>query len=206
MLLEIKKRFNYDAIVIENAFSESNINSEKLKVFEVPLPPIEEQARIVARVDELMAKIDEYEKIEKEFTELQKTFPGNMKDAILRAAMQGKLTEQLSSDTDILNYYERVLSEEKIVSKKEREISFTGEEPFDIPSNWMWVQLNDLVGIEIRRGKSPKYAKDGKAMAFAQKCKAYSINPISFPEYNGSRCEKRQIPALQGNQKTKKEE
>jgi len=36
--------------------------------------------------------------------------------------------------------------------------------------------------------------------------KAYSINPISFPEYNGSRCEKRQIPALQGNQKTKKEE
>lgn len=93
-----------------------------------------------------------------------------MKDAILQAAMQGKLTEQLSSDTDIRKYYEMVLSEEKIVSKKEKEVSFTGEEPFDIPSNWMWVKLNDLVGKEIRRGKSPKYAKNGTAMAFAQKC------------------------------------
>ena len=56
-----------------------------------PLPPVEEQARIVARVDELMTKIDEYEKIEKDLTELQKKFPGDMKDSILQAAMQGKL-------------------------------------------------------------------------------------------------------------------
>lgn len=145
-------------------------NKTDLKTILVPIPPIEEQARIVARIDELMAKIDEYETIEKELTELQKAFPRNMKDAILQAAMQGKLTEQLSSDTDIRKYYEMVLSEEKIVSKKEKEVSFTGEEPFDIPSNWIWVKLNDLVGKEIRRGKSPKYAKDGTAMAFAQKC------------------------------------
>ena len=150
--------------------AQPNISRIKVRNHPMPLPPIEEQARIVARVDELMAKIDEYEKIENELTELQKAFPGNMKDAILQAAMQGKLTEQLSSDTDIRKYYEMVLSEEKIVSKKEKEVSFTGEEPFDIPSNWMWVKLNDLVGKEIRRGKSPKYAKNGTAMAFAQKC------------------------------------
>jgi type I restriction enzyme S subunit len=63
-----------------------------LRSYPFPLPPIEEQGRIVARVDELMAKIDEYEKIEKDLTELQKKFPGDMKDAILQAAMQGKLT------------------------------------------------------------------------------------------------------------------
>lgn len=147
-----------------------NLNSDKVANAVFPVPPIEEQARIVARVDELMAKIDEYEKIEKELVELQKAFPGNMKDAILQAAMQGKLTEQLAEDTDINEYYKEILSEKKIVTKKEKEVPFVGDEPFDIPSNWMWVQLNDLVGKEIRRGKSPTYAKTGEAMAFAQKC------------------------------------
>ena len=47
---------------------------------------------IVARVDELMAKIDEYEKLENELVELKKNFPGDMKAAVLQAAMQGKLT------------------------------------------------------------------------------------------------------------------
>lgn len=143
---------------------------KRIQSLYIPLCPIEEQARIVAKVDELMAKIDEYEKIEKELTELQKAFPGNMKDAILQAAMQGKLTEQLESDEPICAYYDRMMAEKKVISKKEKAVDITNEEPFDIPDNWMWVTLNDLAGKEIRRGKSPVYAKTGKAMAFAQKC------------------------------------
>ena len=64
----------------------------------IPVCSPEEQARIVARVDELMAEIDEYEKIENQLVELKKNFPGDMKAAVLQAAMQGKLTEQLESD------------------------------------------------------------------------------------------------------------
>lgn len=117
-----------------------------------PLPPVEEQARIVARVDELMAKIDEYEKIEKELTELQKAFPGNMKDAILQAAMQGKLTEQLKSDGDVRTYL------------KSNGIEFNGleEEPFDIPESWEWHKFGEF-GI-LKNGyafKSSEYVKDG---------------------------------------------
>ena len=57
-----------------------------------PLPPLAEQHRIVARVDELMAEIDELEKVENELNALHKAFPGDMKAALLQAAMQGKLT------------------------------------------------------------------------------------------------------------------
>lgn len=64
-----------------------------IRTFIVPFPPIEEQARIVAKVDELMAKIDEYEKLENQLVELKKNFPGDMKAAVLQAAMQGKLTD-----------------------------------------------------------------------------------------------------------------
>ena len=98
----------------------------------IPIPSIEEQARIVARVDELMAKIDEYEKIEKKLTELQKAFPGNMKDAILQAAMQGKLTEQLESDT---------------AQKVQPDIFEDEDSLLDIPDNWQWNQLGSLVDI-----------------------------------------------------------
>lgn len=72
--------------------AQPNCNGKTLSKMIVPLPPIEEQARIVARVDELMAKIDEYEKLENELVELKKNFPGDMKAAVLQAAMQGKLT------------------------------------------------------------------------------------------------------------------
>ena len=82
-----------------------NLNSDKVANALFPLPPLEEQARIVAKVDELMAKIDEYEKIEKELISLQREFPGNMKDAILQAALQGKLTGFDWSEDDTPEMY-----------------------------------------------------------------------------------------------------
>lgn len=96
----------------------------------LPLPPIEEQARIVARVDELMAKIDEYEKLENELVELKKNFPGDMKAAVLQAAMQGKLTEQLKSDSNITLQKCNYPDEDAI--------------PFDIPESWMWCSLKNV--------------------------------------------------------------
>lgn len=77
------------------------INDKTLYVAPIPLPPIEEQQRIVDKVDELMAKIDEYEKIENQLVELKKDFPTNMKYSILQASMQGELTERFISDTKV---------------------------------------------------------------------------------------------------------
>ena len=135
------------------------INDDKLYKAIVPLPPISEQRRIVARVDELMAKIDEMERTEKDITALYEAFPGDMKASLLQAAIQGKLTEQLPSDGDAGTLYhdiqkekQRLIKEWKIKKKPLPEIT-DDDIPFDIPDNWKWIRLADVV--EIRNGFTP---------------------------------------------------
>lgn len=147
-----------------------------------PIPPFAEQHRIVARVDELMAKIDELEKVENELNALHKAFPGDMKAALLQAAMQGKLTEQLREDG---NVDELLLAIEKerneLIAKKEikkDDLENLTDIPFDVPESWRWVKLNNIVIKNIKRGKSPTYAPNSHILVFAQKCntKAGYIN------------------------------
>ena len=110
--------------------NQGNIGTTEFKKYlYIPLPPIEEQARIVARVDELMAKIDEYEKLENELVELKKNFPGDMKAAVLQAAMQGRLTEQLESDSDVISKYKKIIVDDDNVI---------------IPNNWVALKLKDV--------------------------------------------------------------
>ncbi len=129
----------------------------------IPIPPIEEQGRIVAKIDELMAKIDEYEKIETQLTELKKAFPGNMKDAILQAAMQGKLTEQLESDGDVYEYLDDIASlkasliQEKKLKKDKTTDIVEDEYPFDIPDSWAWTKFGAIANL--RPGKTPPRAE-----------------------------------------------
>ena len=63
------------------------------------MPAIEEQQRIVNRVNELLAKVNDFKKIEQQLLALKSAFPCDMRTAILQAAMQGKLTEQLETDS-----------------------------------------------------------------------------------------------------------
>ena len=149
------------------------VSLSHIRTFMVPFPPIEEQARIVAKVDELMAKIDEYEKLENQLVDLREQFPKDMKDSLLQAGMMGKLTEQLPTDTRIDKYYDAVMSEVKKTSRKDITTPLNDDledDLVDLPNNWMYARLNDLVSKEIRRGKSPKYSEVGTALAFAQKC------------------------------------
>lgn len=137
------------------------IKAEKLKHLLIPFPPIEEQQRIVDRVNELMEKIDEYEKVEKELLALEQRFPNDMKNALLQAAMQGELTKQLDSDSSvdemldaIKEEKEQLIKEKKI--KKEKSLLPIEEDeiPFDIPINWKWIRLAQIG--EIIGGGTPK--------------------------------------------------
>ena len=127
-------------------------SQEKIANFVLPFPPIEEQHRIVARVDELMARIDDLEKTESELEKLKAAFPGDMKAALLQAAMQGKLTEQLPEDGDAADLINQIAKEKNQLIKegkikKEKPLSeITPEEvPFDIPENWKWVRLGSII-------------------------------------------------------------
>lgn len=133
-----------------------NLTLEIISNILIPLPPIEEQARIVAKVDEIMAKIDEYEKSEKKLEKLEKEFPEDMKASLLQAAMQGKLTEQHPEEEgyaiDLLNQIQEekkhLVKEGKIkkqIKKQPKTKPIMEDEiPFDIPENWEWVRLCDL--------------------------------------------------------------
>lgn len=147
-----------DSLYIQSKFLEKKSGSAQDGVYLntlsnliVPLPPLAEQHRIVAKVDELMAKIDEMEKTEKSLNDLYNAFPGDMKASILQAAIQGKLTEQLPSDGDAETLYaeiqdekKRLIKEGKIKKEKELEPIDLEEVPFDIPGNWKWVRLGEV--------------------------------------------------------------
>lgn len=120
----------------------------------IPLPPLEEQHRIVARVEELMARIDNLEKTETELEKLKAAFPVDMKAALLQAAMQGKLTKQLPEDGDAADLINQIAKEKNQLVKegkikKEKtlpEIS-ADEVPFDIPENWKWCRFVDEFNV-----------------------------------------------------------
>ena len=127
------------------------IKAEKLKHFLVPLPPLAEQHRIVAKVEKLMAEIDELEKVENELHALKTAFPGDMKAALLQAAMQGKLTTQRKEDGDARDLLKQIAKEkaqlikEKKIKKEKPLPEITEDEiPFDVPENWVWCRLANL--------------------------------------------------------------
>ena len=146
-----------------------NLTLEIISNILIPLPPIEEQARIVAKVDEIMAKIDEYEKSEKKLEKLEKEFPEDMKASLLQAAMQGKLTKQMKEDgnaDDLL----KVISEERAKLVKEKKIKKSkplpqiseDEIPFDIPDNWRWVRFGNILNIvSAKRVHKSDWQKSG---------------------------------------------
>jgi hypothetical protein len=74
--------------------------AETLRKLIIPLPPLAEQQSIVDAIDKAFEKIKELEKDEIKLDLLQKSFPKKMKNSLLQAAIQGKLTEQLESDGD----------------------------------------------------------------------------------------------------------
>lgn len=135
----------------------------------IPLPPTEEQQRIVDRINYLMGKIDDYEKVEKELLTLEQKFPDDMKNSLLQAAMQGKLTEQFDGDSSVDEMLDAIKEEKKQLIKekqikKDKRLFNTNEivALFDIPSSWKWTTLGNLV-YKLTDGthKTPKYTESG---------------------------------------------
>ena len=133
---------------------QQRINKDYLKMVLMPLPPLAEQKRIVEKLDNVLANIDELKANEEKLSILQKNFPDKLKKSILQSAIQGKLTEQLATDDNVEDLLqaikeekERLIKEKKI--KKQKPLPEITEEeiPFTIPENWKWIRLGEIVSI-----------------------------------------------------------
>ena len=151
-------KYCFDSPAIQNkVLKEATGTAQKgfylnqLAAMAIPLPPLPEQQRIVARVEALMKEIDELEQTEKELEAIKAAFPADMKASLLQAAMEGKLTEQKAEDGDARGLLRAIRKEkEKLVKekkgKREKPLApITDEEiPFDIPENWVWCRLAEI--------------------------------------------------------------
>ena len=134
----------------------------------IPLPPLSEQHRIVAKIEQLLPYIERYGKAEEHLTALNTTFPEALKKSILQEAVRGKLVPQNPDDEPASVLLERIRAEKQalikagkirkdkhesaiitrdkipyeIIDGKERCIA--DEVPFEIPENWCWCRLGTI--------------------------------------------------------------
>lgn len=117
-----------------------------------PLPPLAEQKRIVAKIEELLPHIDRYEQAWSKLEQFNSRFPEDMKKSLLQYAIQGKLVEQRPEEgtaeelfAQIQEEKQRLIAEKKIKKEKPLPEITDDEKPFDIPESWMWVRISDLM-------------------------------------------------------------
>ena len=120
----------------------------------IPLPPLAEQKRIVAKIKELMPFVEQYAVVSTKLNTLNASFPEMMKKSILQEAVQGKLVPQDPNDEPASLLLKKIAEEKKRLIKegkiKKQKVlpKITEEEiPFDIPENWEWVRLGNIVSI-----------------------------------------------------------
>lgn len=127
------------------------INDTNFKNLIIALPPLDEQKRIVRKLEKIIKITFVLEDSEKNLIKLDSDFSEKLKNSILQEAMQGKLTDQLPEDGDAHDLIEEIQAEkQKLIAegklKKQKQLPpITDEEiPFDIPANWVWVRLGEV--------------------------------------------------------------
>ena len=140
-----------------------------IRNFLIPIPSEAEQARIVDRIKTLEPFIEDYDKANTELTKLNAIFPEQIKKSILQHAIQGKLVPQDPKDEPASVLLEKIKAEKQKLIKAskikkdkqesyiykrdnrhyekigDKEVDITDEIPFEIPDNWVWVRLGNVV-------------------------------------------------------------
>ena len=147
------------------------VGTETMTSLLVPIPPLEEQLRIVEKIDEVASAVSAYDVAYQKTEALNSTFPEALKKSILQEAVQGKLVPQDPIDESAEALLERIRAEKqrlikegKVKKDKHESIIFRrdnshyekldgvescidDEIPFEIPDTWAWSRLGSLVEV-----------------------------------------------------------
>ena len=161
VIYKMEKKFL--CLALQSPFIQSQIKSVTTKVgqpklaikrienFIVPVPPLMEQHRIVAKIGELQPDIDAYDKAQTEIRTIEQRFPEAMKKSLLQYAIEGKLVPQRKEEgtakdllTAIRAEKAQLIKEKKIKKTKPLPAITDDEKPFDIPDSWEWARFGDI--------------------------------------------------------------
>ena len=181
---------------------QQRIGKDFIATYMIPLPPLAEQKRIVAKIEELLPHLDEYDQAETRVEKLNAEFPEQLKKSILQWAIQGKLVPQDPNDEPASVLLDRIRAEKaklvkvgKLKKDKTESVIFRrdnshyeklngvercidDEIPFPIPDSWAWVRLNGIYNFIDYRGKTPKKTLAGIPLITAKNVKAGYISYI----------------------------
>ena len=153
------------------------VGTETMTSLLVPIPPLEEQLRIVEKIDEVASAVSAYDVAYQKTEALNSTFPEALKKSILQEAVQGKLVPQDPTDESAEALLERIRAEkqrlikegkikkdkhESIIFRRDNshyekrsseEVCIDDEIPFEIPESWAWARLSSF-GV-FSSGKTP---------------------------------------------------
>lgn len=155
------------------------INRGNWETLLFPLPPINEQERIVANITELTHFLGIYSNKQEELNKLNSNMYQRLKKAILQEAIQGKLVPQIAEEGTAQELLEHVKAEKQKLVKEGKlkksalndSVIFRGDDnkyyekigencnditdeiPFDLPYNWCWCRFSNIVSMTI--GKTP---------------------------------------------------
>ena len=156
-----------------------------IKAYLTPIPPLDEQRRILAKLSEVLPVVKNYGVVYDETTVMQEAFPESLKKSILQEAVQGKLVPQDPSDEPAEALLERIrvekqrlIKEGKIKKDKHESVIFRrdnshyekldgiercidDEIPFEIPDSWAWTSVGEVC-TNIQYGSSQKSSPTGK--------------------------------------------
>ena len=190
--------------------AQSFVSLNMLRNYLMPIPPLNEQNRIIEKFKSLDFVIQRYEKSYRKLNNLKQELFPKLRKSILQEAIQGKLVPQIAEEGTAQKLLEQIKTEKQKLVKEGKlkksalttSVIFRGDDnkyyekvgadtvciddeiPFDIPVNWAWVRLDDICSF-IHRGKSPKYSLIKKYPVVAQKCNqwsGFSIEKAKFIE------------------------
>ena len=164
----------------------NQITQNNLRQTLCPLPPLNEQKRIVAKIEELLPLVKEYDVAYEKIEKLNNNFPEQLKKSILQEAVQGKLVPQNPKDEPASILIERIREEkQKLIKEKKikkdknesyifrrdnshyekignEERCIDDEIPFEIPDSWEWCRLGSIL-TKLTDGthSTPKYTQVG---------------------------------------------
>ena len=153
--------------------AQPNISRQKLIAHLMPVPPIEEQHRIVSRIREVLPYVERYTHSQVAQNILNESIKPMLRKSILQEAIQGRLVSQNSSDESANDLLLRIKEEKQRLVKErmlkksalEDSVIYKGDDnkyyenhgknvvcidteiPFEIPSSWQWVRLANVVQV-----------------------------------------------------------